>query len=92
MLDIPVPKDEAPASWAKAAAALTAASLPVSDPVRRAGTQGIIQGFFDQMFSRLDPYSRYVPPVEASEDRADAPAGQGGQAWGWQAGANGATA
>ena len=30
----------------------------------------MIQGFFDQMFSRLDPYSRYVPPVEASEDRA----------------------
>jgi carboxyl-terminal processing protease len=44
--------------------------VPVSGPVRRAGTQGIIQGFFDQMFARLDPYSRYVPPVEASEDRA----------------------
>jgi carboxyl-terminal processing protease len=70
VLDIQTPKDDAPDSWAKAAAALTAASLPVSAPVRRAGTQGIIEGFFNQLFSRLDPYSRYVPPVEASEDRA----------------------
>ena len=70
VLDIQAPKDDASDSWAKAAAALTAASLPVSAPVRRAGTQGIIEGFFNQLFSRLDPYSRYVPPVEASEDRA----------------------
>jgi carboxyl-terminal processing protease len=70
MLEVPTPKDEAPASWASAAAVVTAASLPVSGPVRRAGMHGIIQGFFDQMFGRLDPYSRYVPPVEAREDRA----------------------
>ncbi len=68
--EVPTPKDEAPLSWAKAAATITAASMPISGPVRRAGMQGIIQGFFDQMFARLDPYSRYVPPVEASEDRA----------------------
>ncbi len=70
LLDIQAPKDDASDSWAKAAVALTAASLPVSAPVRRAGTQGIIEGFFNQLFSRLDPYSRYVPPVEAGEDRA----------------------
>ncbi|HEY4172533.1 MAG TPA: S41 family peptidase [Rhodopila sp.] len=69
VLDIPLPKDTAPASWARTAAALTAASFPVSAPVRKAGTQGIIQIFFDEMFSRLDPYSRYVPPVEAGLDR-----------------------
>ena len=68
--DLPAPKDDTPASWAKAAASLTAASLPVSAPVRRVGMHGVIQGFFDQMFSQLDPYSRYVPPAEASEDRA----------------------
>jgi carboxyl-terminal processing protease len=70
VLDLATPKDESPSSWAEVAAALTAASVPVSAPVRRAGTQAVIQGFFDQMFSRLDPYSRYVPRVEASEDRA----------------------
>jgi carboxyl-terminal processing protease len=70
LLDLAVPKDDAPSSWAQAAAELTAASVPVSPAIRRAGTQAVIQAFFDQMFSRLDPYSRYVPPVEASEDRA----------------------
>jgi carboxyl-terminal processing protease len=70
VLDLPAPKDDTPASWAKTAAALTAASVPVSVPVRRAGTQGVIRGFFDEMLGRLDPYSRYVPPAEAGEDRA----------------------
>ena len=68
--DVPAPKGEAAAAWAQAAATLTAASLAVSAPVRRAGQQGVVQGFFDEMFRRLDPYSRYVPPVEAGEDRA----------------------
>lgn len=70
VLDVQTPKDAAPASWARAAAALTAASFPVSAAVRKAGSQGVIQGFFDELFSRLDPYSRYVAPVEAREDRA----------------------
>jgi carboxyl-terminal processing protease len=70
VLDVAAPKDEAPASWARAAAALTAASFQISAPIRRAGTQGVIQSFFDEMFARLDPYSRYVPPNEAGEDRA----------------------
>jgi carboxyl-terminal processing protease len=70
VIDVLAPKDEAPASWAKAAGEVTAASLPVSAPMRRAGTQGVLQGFFDEMLGRLDPYSRYVPPAEAGEDRA----------------------
>jgi carboxyl-terminal processing protease len=70
VFDVLAPKDDTPAAWAKAAAAVTAATFPLSAPVRRAGTQGVIQAFFDEMFSRLDPYSRYVPPVEAGEDRA----------------------
>ena len=28
-----------------------------------------MQSFFDEMFNHLDPYSRYVPPAEAGEDR-----------------------
>ncbi len=68
--DIALPKDDTPAAWAGIAAAITAACMPVSAPLRRAGGQAIIQAFFDEMLGRLDPYSRYVPPVEASEDRA----------------------
>lgn len=70
VLETPVPKDDAPLAWAKTASVLTAASFPLSAPVRRAGTQGVIQGFFEEVFGRLDPYSRYVAPVQAGEDRA----------------------
>ncbi len=37
--------------------------------MRRAGTQGVVQNFFDELFNHLDPYSRYVPPQDAGEDR-----------------------
>ena len=70
ILEIAAPEDEAPAAWAKAASSVTFSGFLVSPAVGRAGVQAVIQSFFDAMFSRLDPYSRYVPPVEASEDRA----------------------
>ncbi|MFO1024960.1 MAG: S41 family peptidase [Acetobacteraceae bacterium] len=68
--EILLPTDEAPGTWASVAAQATAALYSVSPPLRRAGVQTIIQAFFDELFSHLDPYSRYVPPVEAAEDRA----------------------
>jgi carboxyl-terminal processing protease len=55
--------------WAGAAAELSTAAVAASALVRRAGTQGIVQSFFDELFNHLDPYSRYVPPREAVEDR-----------------------
>ena len=39
--------------------------------MRQAGTSGVIQSFFDELFNHLDPYSRYVGPQEAALDRAD---------------------
>ncbi|HET6605702.1 MAG TPA: S41 family peptidase [Rhodopila sp.] len=68
--DRPAPKEDAAGPWAKAAVELTAAGYEVSQPLRRAGAQGLIQCFFDEMFSHIDIYSRYVPPVEAGADRA----------------------
>jgi carboxyl-terminal processing protease len=65
-----VPTSEAPDAWAAAAVRLSAAAVAASAAVRRAGTQGIIQSFFDELFNHLDPYSRYVAPREAAEDRA----------------------
>jgi carboxyl-terminal processing protease len=70
VLETSAPKDQAPVAWARTATELTAASYKLSPLLRRAGTQGVIQSFFDEMFGRLDPYSRYVPPVQASEERA----------------------
>lgn len=69
-LEVAAPKDETARAWARTAAAISAAAYPVSAALRRAGTQGIIQGFFDEMLGRLDPYSRYVAPQQAGEDRA----------------------
>lgn len=63
--------------WATTAAELSTAAVAASVLVRRAGTQGIVQSFFDEMFNHLDPYSRYVPPREAGEDR-DRRSGQAG--------------
>ena len=39
-------------------------------PGARGGTQGVISAVFDEVFSRLDPYSRYVAPALAEVDRA----------------------
>ena len=55
--------------WGGAAASLAAAAAGASPPVRRAGHQGVVQSFFDELFNHLDPYSRYVPPRDAGEDR-----------------------
>ncbi len=63
------PADADVNGWAGAAAELSSAAVAASPLVRRAGTQGIIQSFFDELFNHLDPYSRYVPPREAGEDR-----------------------
>ena len=67
--------------WGHAAAEVEAAAYTVSPTLRAAGTQGLIQGFFDEMFNHLDPYSRYEPPAPAEAERTklsvDAGAGLG---------------
>ncbi|HTW71273.1 MAG TPA: S41 family peptidase [Acetobacteraceae bacterium] len=65
-----IPRGDAPAAWAAAAVHLTETAAVVSAAVREAGTQAIIQSFFDELFNHLDPYSRYVPPREAAIERA----------------------
>ena len=75
--DWPAPDGEAAEPWAKVAVGLTAAGYSVSLPLRRAGTQGLIDSFFSEMFSHIDIYSRYVQPLEAGQDRASR-AGQAG--------------
>lgn len=69
MLDLPPEADEQ--AWGVLAARVVQAAWNSSEPVRRAGTQGIITGFFNEMFSHLDPYSRYLPPREATRERDD---------------------
>ncbi len=66
---VPPPAEADVNGWASAATQLALAAAGASVPVRRAGTQGVVQSFFDELFNHLDPYSRYVPPRDAGEDR-----------------------
>jgi carboxyl-terminal processing protease len=63
------PASDDAAGWGEAVAQLCRAAWDVSEPVRQASTAGLIHTFFDELFNHLDPYSRYVPPKEAEEDR-----------------------
>lgn len=65
----PVPAAADAAAWGEAAAQLCATAWAVSGIVRRAGEDGVIQSFFDELFNHLDPYSRYVGPQEAAKNR-----------------------
>jgi len=68
-------------AWGHTAAGLSEAAFAASPTLRHAGGQALVQSFFDEMFTHLDPYSRYVPPApaEAARDRlaVDASAGLG---------------
>jgi carboxyl-terminal processing protease len=78
---LPVPPAGDAAGWGTAAAELEQVAFDHSAILREAGQQALIQSFFDEMFNHTDPYSRYVPPVPAEEERdklsVDAGAGLG---------------
>ena len=63
------PAEDDAEGWGEATAQLVRAGWDASEAVRRAGTQGVLRSFFDELFNHLDPYSRYSPPAEAAEDR-----------------------
>ncbi len=65
----PAPADTNAVAWGDAVAATVRAAWDASEPVRRAGSAGVIQVFFDELFNHMDPYSRYTPPAEAEADR-----------------------
>jgi carboxyl-terminal processing protease len=63
------PASATPADWAHTAEQVVAAAYAVSAPLRRAGQIGVTRTLFEEMLARLDPYSRYVPPIDAIGDR-----------------------
>ena len=65
-----IPAEDTPAGWGDLVADLLRAAAAASPAVDRAGHQGAITAFFDELFNHLDPYSRYVAPAAASLDRA----------------------
>ncbi len=69
VLSRPAPGESDASAWGDVTAALAARAWEVSALVRRGGAQGLIRGLFDELFTHLDPYSRYSPPGEIEIDR-----------------------
>ena len=57
------------APWAVASAKIVAAAYDASALMRQMGQQGVTKVLFDEMLAHIDPYSRYLPPLEAVGDR-----------------------
>jgi carboxyl-terminal processing protease len=55
--------------WALAVAKIAAAAYAASPAMRQAGQPAMTKALFDEMLAHIDPYSRYVPPIEAVGDR-----------------------
>ena len=66
----PAPDPNDSDAWGALAADVSAAAWSASTAIQGAGGQALVTTFFDEMFNHLDPYSRYVAPEAADEDRA----------------------
>ena len=66
----PAPAANSAEGWGTLVSDLAATAWTNSPAIRAAGSQAVITTFFDEMFNHLDPYSRYVAPEAADEDRA----------------------
>jgi carboxyl-terminal processing protease len=69
LIAVPAPSAQNAAGWGEAAAAVASAAYAASPALRQAGTQGVIESFFDELFNHFDPYSRYEPPIQAAQDQ-----------------------
>jgi carboxyl-terminal processing protease len=68
-LEVTAQGQDASGSWARAAAAIVGAAYASSPAMRQAGQAAITKTLFDEMLAHIDPYSRYIPPLEAANDR-----------------------
>jgi carboxyl-terminal processing protease len=69
LLALPAPAPTDPNAWGQAAAQIAAAAFTASPALQQAGTEGVIESFFDELFNHFDPYSRYEPPIQAARDQ-----------------------
>ena len=77
VLSLAAPMDERASAWAALATTIQAAAWNASPALRRAGTEGVVGSFFDEMFDHMDPYSRYIAPRAAAADEAARGGGTG---------------
>ena len=70
LLHRPAPAEADAKAWGTLTSDLMATAWDASPALQAQGGQALITSFFDEMFNHLDPYSRYVAPEAADEDRA----------------------
>lgn len=58
-----------PGAWGQLAAQVALAGFGVSAPLRQAGEASLTKILLDGALAHIDPYSRYIPPIEANDDR-----------------------
>lgn len=66
----PAPAVNSADGWGSLVSDLAATAWTNSPALQAGGSQALITTFFDELFNHLDPYSRYVAPEAADEDRA----------------------
>ena len=66
----PAPPPNSAEGWGSLVSDLAATAWTNSPAIQAGGSQTLITTFFDELFNHLDPYSRYVAPEAADEDRA----------------------
>lgn len=64
-----MPASDSNGDWADLVTAAMQAAWQHSATLRDAGSDALLQGFFDELFNHLDPYSRYLGPSPATSDR-----------------------
>jgi carboxyl-terminal processing protease len=69
LIALPAPPSADAAAWGQAASRIAGAAYDASPALQQAGTSGVIESFFDELFNHFDPYSRYEPPVQAARDQ-----------------------
>ncbi|GBR14556.1 carboxy-terminal processing protease [Komagataeibacter nataicola NRIC 0616] len=70
VLALPVPAPDDVPEWSAAITRILDVAWHHSPAMRNTGQDGVLQGFFDELFNHLDPYSRYIPPGAAVSDRS----------------------
>ncbi|GBQ88138.1 S41 family peptidase [Asaia krungthepensis] len=65
------PGDNDMGEWIRAIVSIMDSAWRASPALRNAGRDALLQSFFDELFNHLDPYSRYVAPAPAGNDRAN---------------------
>ncbi|MDT8873031.1 S1 RNA-binding domain-containing protein [Komagataeibacter rhaeticus] len=85
VLALPVPATDDVPGWSAAITRILDVAWHHSAAMRSTGADGVLQGFFDELFNHLDPYSRYIPPQAAVSDRSTRTGGEAtaGLTLGW---------